>query len=124
MTQSDRLRIAIIDDEPLAREGLALALKEIGAAVDIVVDSAGGLDAIEALKREQPDVVFIDVQMPGLDGFALLEELEPEEVPAAIIFVTAHDRHALRAFDVSALDYVLKPLVAKRLEEAFERACR
>lgn len=114
------IRTLIVDDEPLARQGIQLLLQN---EPDIVVvgDCANGADALEAIRREKPALMFLDVQMPKMDGFALLETLTPEETPI-IIFVTAYDRHAVKAFDVSATDYLLKPLMSARFHEALQRA--
>lgn len=122
-----RLRAIIVDDEPLARDGLQLALESEmrdRVAVSVVASCADGYAACDALRALHPDVVFLDVQMPELDGFGVLEQLEPEDVPPAIVFVTAYDAHALRAFEANALDYVLKPLVPDRLWAAVARAGR
>ena len=113
------IRVAIVDDEPLARETTRLVL---AAAEDVeVVASCSGVDAPEVLRRDAPDLVFLDVQMPGKDGFDVIAEVGPEEMPA-IVFVTAHDRYALAAFDAQPLDYLLKPIDAPRLARALDRA--
>lgn len=114
------LQAVVVDDERPAREGLAADLATLG--VEIVASCTDGRDAQRALREQRADVVFVDVEMPEIDGFALLESLEPEDVPPAIVFVTAYDEHALRAFDVRALDYVLKPFSLDRLRIAVERA--
>lgn len=106
-SHSDPLRIALVDDEPLARSALRSALAEFDD-VEIVSEAEDGPSAVDALRGEDVDVVFLDVRMPGLDGFEVLEALEPEERPA-VVFVTAFDDHALRAFDVHAVDYLVKP---------------
>lgn len=114
-----RLRTLIVDDEPLAREWLRnLLLKETD--VEIVGEAGDGFRAVLAIQEMKPDVVFLDVQMPGLDGFGVLETLGPREVPA-LVFVTAYDQYALRAFDVHALDYVLKPFGQERLRATLDR---
>ena len=113
------LRAVVVDDELLAREGLSVELAKLG--VDIVAICADGHAARTAIRTKRPDVLFLDVEMPEVDGFAVLETLEPEEMPPAVIFVTAYDQHALRAFDARALDYILKPIVPARLEEAVRR---
>lgn len=113
-------RAIVVDDEPLAREGLAAELLLRG--VEVVAICADGYSARDAFVTHRPDVAFLDIQMPEIDGFALLEMLEPEDTPPVIIFVTAHDQHAVRAFDARALDYLLKPVSAQRLDAAVERA--
>jgi len=110
----------VVDDELPAREGLAADLVALG--VDVIAVCADGRAAHEAIRARRPDVLFVDVEMPEIDGFALLESLEPEQLPPAIVFVTAYDEHALRAFEVRALDYVLKPFSRERLQLAVERA--
>jgi two-component system, LytTR family, response regulator len=117
-----RLRAIVVDDEPLAREGLAAELRALD--VDVVAECADGFAAVEAVRQRQPELLLLDIAMPELDGFAVLDRLEPEEVPAAVIFVTAFDAHALRAFDAQALDYLLKPVATERLTEAVTRAER
>ncbi len=112
-------RVIIADDEPLARK----LLREMLAArsdVEIVAEAATGVAAAQAIAAHRPDVVFLDIQMPELDGFGVVESLEGD--PPAIIFVTAYDRYAVRAFDVDALDYLLKPFDAERLDHALEKA--
>jgi len=116
-------RAIIADDEPLAREGLRLMLEgELG--VTVVAECANGLEACAAVLEYRPDVLFLDIEMPELDGFATLERLEPEDVPPAVVFVTAFDQHALRAFDARALDYILKPVAPEKLATAVDRAAR
>jgi len=109
-----------VDDEPLARERIRDIL-ETDSEIEIIGECAGGDEAIEAIERQTPDLVFLDVEMPGKDGFAVLEELGPERIPA-IIFVTAYDQYAVRAFEVYALDYLLKPFDQERFEKALQRA--
>lgn len=115
------LRAVLVDDEPLAREGLRSLLSEI-PAIEVVAECANGYEACAAIVEHRPDVLFLDIAMPELDGFATLERLEPEDVPPAIVFVTAYDAHALRAFEARALDYILKPVSPERLAGAVERA--
>jgi two-component system LytT family response regulator len=117
---SGRLRAIIADDEPAARRGVRLLL-ERDRGVDIVGEAAGGLEAVELIRREKPDLVFLDVQMPGCDGFEVLAKVAPEVV-RAVVFVTAYDEHALRAFEVNAIDYLLKPYEDERFEAALQRA--
>lgn len=116
------LRAVIVDDEPLARDNVRLALeKELD--VEVIAECADGDAAIEAIRELEPDVVFLDVQMPGTGGFDVVQEIGPEEMPA-VVFVTAFDEHALRAFEVHALDYVLKPFDDDRFSDAVEHARR
>lgn len=114
------IRALIVDDEPLARERIRDIL-ETDSEIEIIGECASGEEAIEAIERQTPDLVFLDVEMPGKDGFAVLEELGPERIPA-IIFVTAYDQYAVRAFEVYALDYLLKPFDQERFEKALMRA--
>jgi two-component system, LytTR family, response regulator len=115
-----QLRVLVVDDEPLAREGVRLVLARL-PDVAVVGEAGDGREAVAAVRRLRPDLVLLDVQMPGADGFAVMEALVAEPLPL-VIFVTAHDAHAVRAFDVHALDYVLKPIVPARLAEAVQRA--
>ena len=103
----------IVDDEPLARDCMRLALRGV-PGVKIVAECGDGASAVDAIRRHAPDIVFLDVQMPGLDGFAVLERIETARMPV-VVFVTAFDSHAIRAFEVHALDYVLKPFPDERL---------
>ncbi len=114
------LRAIIVDDEAPAREGLRIRLKR---EPDIVVlgEFGDAAQALAAIRADPPDVLFLDIEMPGLDGFGLLSRTAGVAMPA-VIFVTAHDAHAVRAFDVRALDYLLKPVEQNRLHEAIVRA--
>jgi two-component system LytT family response regulator len=114
------LRALVVDDEPVARRRLRALLKS-EPRVDIVGECENGYAALDAIKRLGPDLMFLDVQMPGLDGFDVIELLEPAECPA-VIFVTAYDKYAMRAFDVCAADYLLKPFEPRRLGTAVSRA--
>jgi two-component system, LytTR family, response regulator len=118
------LRVAIVDDEPLGRERLrTLLAAETGVA--LVAEFGSGPEAIRGLTMVLPEVLFLDVQMPGLDGIAVVRELETRIPPAhlpVIVFVTAHDRYALDAFEVSATDYLLKPFDRPRFQAALQRA--
>jgi len=118
------LRILVVDDEQLAREELCYLLEQIGD-VDIVGQAGNGIEALAAVDRQEPDLIFLDIQMPGLGGFEVARRLleQGEEAPA-IIFVTAYDQHAIAAFDVNAVDYLLKPVDAARLEQGLQRARR
>jgi len=114
------IRALIVDDEPLAREGIR-DLIEDADGVAVVGECGNGRDALSSIRGDGPDLVFLDVQMPEMDGFQVLEALEPEEVPV-VIFVTAYDEHALRAFEFHALDYLLKPIDPERFATALNRA--
>jgi len=114
------IRALIVDDEPLARRGIRVRL-EREADVTIVGEAVDGPSAVELIRELAPDLVFLDVQMPGLDGFAVLEQVWGERLPR-IVFVTAHDTHALKAFEFHALDYLLKPYSEARFLEALRRA--
>ena len=119
------LKALVVDDEPVARRKLK-ALLEGEAAVEVVGECEDGAGAVEAIRRLRPDVVFLDVQMPGLDGFDVIDALKPREQPD-IVFVTAYDRYAVRAFETHAVDYLLKPFERARLRKTIERldhACR
>jgi two-component system LytT family response regulator len=115
-----RIRVLVADDEPLARERLrTLLAREDG--LEIVAECPNGTDAIESIGKLQPDLVFLDVQMPGATGFEVIEAVGPMRMPL-VIFVTAFDHYALRAFDVHALDYLLKPFDRERFQQALGRA--
>jgi two-component system response regulator LytT len=112
----------IIDDEELAREELKYLLDTEGS-VEVLAEGANGIEAVELIREHQPDVVFLDVQMPGLDGFAVLKKLiEHRDHLPQIIFATAFDQYAVRAFDVNAIDYLLKPFDKARVIQALDRA--
>ena len=115
-----KIRTLIVDDEPLARKRLQRLLSD-ETDVEVVGECGDGLEAVEAIRSRTPDLVFLDVQMPGLDGFGVVEQVGPEAIPA-VVFVTAYDQHALRAFEVSALDYLLKPFLPERFQRAMGRA--
>src|SRR5262245_20823637 len=114
----DKIRTLIVDDEPLARERIVDMLAG-DAEVDIIGECGDGLAAVAAIESHRPDLIFLDVQMPELDGFGVLEVIEATPV---IIFVTAYDQYALRAFEVHALDYLLKPFERERFDKALQRA--
>lgn len=120
MSGSACIRTLIVDDEALARERIRNMLAT-DPLVSIVGECANGQDAVEAIQLNSPDLVFLDVEMPGMDGFAVLEALPPGGIPT-IIFVTAYDQYAVRAFEVYALDYLLKPFDQERFDKALERA--
>jgi DNA-binding LytR/AlgR family response regulator len=114
------LRTVIVDDEPLALELLRSLLERIGG-IEIVAECKNGRQAIAAVEKLEPDLLFLDIQMPGLNGFDVAKALQPDTIPL-IVFATAYDQFALDAFDVHAVDYVLKPIEAGRLRQAIDRA--
>jgi len=114
MNDTPRIRAAIVDDEPLARQLLREYLS-VHHDVEVVAECANGFEAIKCVSEQSPDLLFLDVQMPKLDGFEVLELLDRE---VAVVFVTAFDQHALRAFEVHAADYLLKPFAPERLADA------
>ena len=116
------LKTLLVDDEPLARRGLEIRLAN-EADIRIVAQCGNGEEAVRAVAEHEPDLMFLDVQMPGLDGFATLRAIPASRMPL-VVFVTAYDHYAIRAFDVHALDYLLKPFDEERLERAVERARR
>jgi two-component system LytT family response regulator len=115
--RSGALRAVIVDDEELARQLLREYLREIGG-VEVIAECANGFEAVKAVSERKPDLVFLDVQMPKLDGFEVLELIDPS---VAVIFVTAYDQYAMRAFDANAVDYLLKPFSSDRFRKALER---
>jgi DNA-binding LytR/AlgR family response regulator len=115
------IRTLIVDDEPLARDRIRHLLKD-DPEIEVVGEAGDGRDAVAAVKRLRPDLVFLDVQMPGMDGFQALEILQAEIDLPVIIFVTAYNEHALRAFEFSALDYLLKPYEQERFRQSLLRA--
>ena len=116
----EKIRTIIIDDEPLGREGMRVLL-ERDADIEIVGECANGYEAIAAIGAVTPDLIFLDVQMPEMDGFEVLAQIAPEHLPV-VVFVTAFDEYALRAFEVHALDYLLKSYSDDRFEAALRRA--
>ncbi|MGD8868653.1 MAG: LytTR family DNA-binding domain-containing protein [Gemmatimonadales bacterium] len=114
------IRVVIVDDEPMAREGIRVLLMD-DPDIEILGECAGGREAIGAIREAKPDIVFLDVQMPEVDGFDVVEEVGVENMPV-VIFVTAYDQYALRAFEVAALDYLLKPYDDERFAAAVRRA--
>jgi two-component system LytT family response regulator len=118
MTHTDTLRVVIVDDEPLAR-GVVREYLAADGRVEVVAECGNGFDAVKAVSELAPDLVFLDVQMPKLDGFEVLELLG-RSVP--VIFTTAYDKYALQAFDVHAVDYLLKPFSEERFADALSRA--
>jgi two-component system, LytTR family, response regulator len=115
-----KIRALIVDDEPLARSNLAVLLRH-DADVEIIGECGSGAEAVAEIRRAKPELLFLDVQMPEMDGFDVLEMLGGT-LPAAVIFVTAYDQYALRAFEAGALDYLLKPFDNARFDLAVERA--
>src|SRR3982751_3866384 len=115
-----RTRVLIVDDEPLARERIR-TLRADEPGFEIVGEASDGTSGAESILALQPDLVFLDVQMPGADGFDVIDAVGADKMPF-VVFVTAYDRYALRAFDVHALDYLLKPFDRDRFKEALARA--
>ncbi len=116
------LSAVIVDDEQLARDELAYLLKNAGD-VNVVAQGKNGLDAINLIKEHNPDLVFLDVQMPGLDGFGVIKKLLDKKVPLPkIVFATAFDQYAVKAFEVNAVDYLLKPFDKKRVAQSLQKA--
>jgi two-component system response regulator LytT len=120
---SKELRAVLVDDEQLARDELGYLLGQVGG-VEIIGQAGNGVEALTTIDRLQPDVVFLDVQMPGLTGFEVARRMVDKQAPSHIIFVTAYDQHAIEAFEVNAVDYLLKPVDQARLEVAVSRARR
>jgi two-component system LytT family response regulator len=118
--QPRSIRAVIVDDEALARSNVVLLLR-LHPEIEIVGECASGMDALAAIRSSRPDLVFLDVEMPECDGFDVLEMLGGD-LPPAVIFVTAYDKYALRAFEAGALDYLLKPFDDRRFERALGRA--
>ena len=118
------LRVMVVDDEQLARDELCYQLGKL-AEVEVVAQAGNGLEALSGVERHDPDLVFLDIQMPGLSGFEVARRLlEREDQSPALVFVTAFDQHAIEAFEVNAVDYLLKPVESVRLEKALARARR
>ena len=116
------LRTLIIDDEPLARQELQYLLERAGG-VDVLAQGTNGIEAVELIRTHKPDLVFLDVQMPGLDGFGVLKKLLDRKVPIPqVVFATAFNQYAVRAFEVNAVDYLLKPFDRKRVMQTIEKA--
>jgi two-component system LytT family response regulator len=114
------LRILVVDDEPLAREGIRMLLAgdpDVGA----IDEARNGREAVEAIRRGCPDLVFLDIQMPEMDGFEVVRAIGADRMPA-VVFVTAHDDHAIQAFEINAVDYLLKPVGQDRFRKALARA--
>ncbi len=116
------IRVLIVDDEPLAREGVAISLKQC-TNIEVVGECADGPSAVRAIQELTPNLVFLDIRMPGLDGFGVIDEIGIDRMPL-VIFLTAYGEHALRAFRVNAIDYLLKPIDPSELERSLDRARR
>src|SRR5215203_2409719 len=119
VTNARPIRALVVDDEPLARDMIREMLED-DSDVEIVAECANGREAVETIKSIKPDLVFLDIQMPELGGFQVLESLDPGTTPY-IIFVTAYDQYAVRAFEVHAFDYLLKPFDHERFDVAWQR---
>ena len=117
----EKIRTIVVDDEPLARRGLVVRLAQF-EHIEVIAECANGRDAVEVILQQKPDLVFLDIQMPGLNGFDVLRKVnqQSEQMPL-VVFVTAYDQYAIRAFEVRALDYLLKPVDEDRLAQALHR---
>ncbi len=116
---NDKIKTLIVDDELLARRGMALRLADYDD-IDVVAECENGREALEKITELTPDLVFLDIQMPGINGFEVVERMQGDDMPL-VVFVTAFDKYAVEAFEVHAVDYVLKPIEDSRLEVAIER---
>src|SRR5436189_1476123 len=117
------LKAVLVDDEQLARDELGYLLGQVGG-VEVIGQAGNGIEALTTIDQLRPDLVFLDVQMPGLTGFEVARRMLDTNAPSHIIFVTAYDQHAIEAFEVNAVDYLLKPVDPARLEMALQRARR
>jgi two-component system response regulator LytT len=117
------LRAVVVDDEQLAREDLCFLLEQLGG-IDVVGQAGNGVEGLTTIETMTPEVVFLDVQMPGMSGFEVARHLLENESPSQIVFVTAYDQYAIEAFEVNAVDYLLKPIEQARLEQALHRVAR
>ena len=115
-----KIKVLIVDDEPLARQNIRVLLKE-DPSIELIGECGSGAEALKAIQKRAPDLLFLDIQMPLMSGFDVLEKIDAEKIPA-IIFVTAFDQYAIRAFEVHALDYLLKPFDDARFEKALIQA--
>ena len=115
-----KIKVLIVDDEPLARKRITDLLKN-EADIEVIGEASNGIEAVAAMEEKDPDLVFLDVQMPEMDGFSVIKTVGIDNMPH-VIFVTAFDQYALDAFEVHALDYLLKPFDKKRFKKALERA--
>ena len=118
--ESKKIRALIVDDEPLARRRIKSLLAH-DASVEVIAECSDGSKAVSSINELTPDLVFLDVQMPAIDGFEVIKTIGPERMPT-VIFVTAYDQYALKAFEVNALDYLLKPFDRSRFQKTLERA--
>lgn len=114
------IRALLVDDEALARDGIRFELDREGG-VTVVAEAIDGPEAVEAIARFRPDLVFLDIQIPGFDGFEVLRRTPASQMPV-VVFVTAYDRYAVRAFDAHVLDYLMKPIKSERFHQAIQRA--
>src|SRR4051794_40239740 len=122
MRETVPLSAVIVDDEQLARDELAFLLKAVGD-VDVVAQGKNGVEAVSLIKEHSPDLVFLDVQMPGLDGFAVIKKLIDKKVPVPqVVFATAYDQYAVKAFEVNAVDYLLKLFDKNRVANSVRKA--
>lgn len=118
------LKVIVVDDEPLARKGMLIRLAEF-TQLEVIAECSNGEQAISCIQELKPDLVFLDVEMPGLDGFAVIKQLQQAKVSLPyIVFVTAYDHYAYNAFEVNALDYVLKPVEPERLKQTVEKVIK
>lgn len=122
MATTDKIRVLIVDDEPLARRGIRQLL-ESEIDFEVVGECKNGREAVSALEKLTPELIFLDVQMPLIDGFSFIEKVGAQNLPE-IVFVTAYDQHAIRAFEAGAIDYLLKPINEERFQKTIERARR
>src|SRR5579863_134351 len=120
MTPANTLQVVVVDDEAPARRKILRLLRE-EPDVEVVGEAGGAESAIAAIEKHRPDLVFLDVQMPGMDGFGVVQAIPPKQMPR-VVFVTAHDQYALRAFEVHAFDYLLKPFGEERFRSVLQRA--
>jgi two-component system, LytTR family, response regulator LytT len=123
MDVSEELRAVVVDDEQLARDEVCFLLSEIGG-VDVVGQAGNGVEALQVIESAAPDLVMLDVQMPGLTGFEVAQRLLDQGVESQLVFITAFDQHAIQAFEVNAVDYLLKPVEVERLRTAVDRVRR
>jgi two-component system LytT family response regulator len=114
-----KIRTIIVDDESLAREGIRLRLKKF-TDIKIIAECKNGREALKVVQEMEPDLIFLDIQIPGLDGFDVVAQLQGDNMPL-VVFVTAFDKYAIDAFEVHAIDYVLKPVEDSRLQTAIDR---
>jgi len=122
VAEQDLLRVVIVDDEPLGRERIEDLLRD-ESGVEVVARAEDGKEAVEAIQELEPDLVFLDIEMPRMSGIEVVREVGPDAMPCTV-FVTAYDQYALQAFDLAAVDYLVKPFSDERFQEAFRRARR